>query len=183
MPVFGRRLYAVCRKRINPVIERASVDDVEWLIRKYEHEFVPPLSQRAGAGGGFTQEGSLEDYVKSLKDGVVFAAKKEGQVIGFIAYRRQTLHFTNAPVCYITTIIVDKPYRKTGVAKALYRELLKTEKEVYVRTWNTNTEHIQLLQSLGFEEVERIKDHRGKGIDSVYLRKVLSSYKTILDIK
>ncbi|MEM3426675.1 MAG: GNAT family N-acetyltransferase [Nitrososphaerales archaeon] len=171
LPVFGRRLYAVCRKRIKPYIKRASVDEVVGLLRTHEHEFVPPLSQRTSAGEDFSEQSSLEEYIKSLKEGQVLVAKKGGEVIGFIAYRKQMLHFTRYPVCYITTLIVDKPYRRTGVAEALYEELLKTERDVYVRTWSTNREHLLLLQKLGFEEVYRIKDHRGKGIDSVYWRR------------
>jgi ribosomal protein S18 acetylase RimI-like enzyme len=84
----------------------------------------------------------------------------------------QMLPFVSKPVPLVSTVIVEKPFRSAGVGRALYQKAISESKELYVRTWNTNTNHMKLLKSLGFQEVYRIKNHRGKGIDTVYLRYV-----------
>jgi len=167
VPVFGRRLYAIARKRLNPVIRRGRLSEIEWLIEKYEHEFVPPLSQR-GSAGGELKGGSLEQYLKSLLSSEILIAEKDQKVIACLCYQKRVLFFTKHPVAYVSTVIVDKPYRRTGVAKALYKELISKEKQVYVRTWSSNHSHIKLLLDLGFKEAYRVKDERGKGEDTIY---------------
>ena len=37
------------------------------------------------------------------------------------------------------------------------------------RTWSTNTGHLRLLEQIGIAEVLRLPDHRGTGIDTLYL--------------
>jgi len=171
IPVFGRRLYGVMRKPLTVEVVPASLEEVEFLIEKYEGEFVPPLSERPSAGGGL-KGGSLREYINSLIAARVLAAKKDGRVIGCLCYKMQMLPFVSKPVPLVSTVIVEKPFRSAGVGRALYQKAISESKELYVRTWNTNTNHMKLLKSLGFQEVYRIKNHRGKGIDTVYLRYV-----------
>ncbi len=169
IPVFGRRLYGVMRKPLTVEVVPARLEEVEFLIEKYEGEFVPPLSKRPSAGGGL-EGGSLREYIESLSSAKIFAAKKDGRVIGCLCYKLQMLPFVSKPVPLVSTVIVEKPFRSAGVGRALYQKALSENKELYVRTWNTNTNHIKLLESLGFQEVYRIENHRGEGIDTVYLR-------------
>jgi len=169
VPVFGRRLYGVMRKPISVDVDYTSLQEVEFLIEKYEKEFVPPLSERPLAGGGLSG-GSLDEYIKSLLGAKVLSAKKDGKVIGCLCYKMQVLPFTSKPVPLVSTVIVEKPFRSAGVGRALYEKAISQSKELYVRTWSTNTNHLKLLKSLGFQEVHRIKDHRGKGVDTIYLR-------------
>ncbi len=169
IPVFGRRLYGVMRKPLSVEVVPARLEEVEFLIEKYEGEFVPPLSKRPSAGGGL-EGGSLREYISSLLSAKVLAAKKDRRVIGCLCYKMQMLPFVSKPVPLVSTVIVEKPFRSVGVGRALYQKAISENKELYVRTWNTNTNHIKLLERLGFQEVYRIKDHRGKGIDTVYWR-------------
>jgi trans-aconitate methyltransferase/GNAT superfamily N-acetyltransferase len=169
IPVFGRRLYGVMRKPLTVEVVPARLEEVEFLIEKYEGEFVPPLSKRPSAGGEL-EGGSLREYINSLSNARVLAAKKNGRVIGCLCYKIQMPPFVSRLVPLVSTIIVDKPFRSAGVGRALYQKVLSEHRELYVRTWNTNTSHLKLLESLGFQEVYRIKNHRGKGIDTVYLR-------------
>ncbi len=169
IPVFGRRLYGVMRKPLSVEVVPARLEEVEFLIEKYEGEFVPPLSERPSAGGGL-EGGSLREYISSLLSAKVLAAKKDGRVIGCLCYKMQMLPFVSKPVPLVSTVIVEKPFRSAGVGRALYQKAISENKELYVRTWNTNTNHIKLLESLGFQEVYRIENHRGKGIDTVYWR-------------
>jgi N-acetylglutamate synthase-like GNAT family acetyltransferase len=169
IPVFGRRLYGVMRKPLSVEVVPARLEEVESLIEKYEKEFVPPLSERSSAGGELGG-GSLREYISSLLSAKVFAAKKDGRVIGCLCYKMQMLPFLSKPVPLVSTVIVEKPFRSAGVGRALYQKALNDTKELYVRTWSTNTNHIKLLESLNFQEVYRIENHRGKGIDTVYWR-------------
>jgi trans-aconitate methyltransferase/GNAT superfamily N-acetyltransferase len=169
IPVFGRRLYGVMRKPLAVEVVSARLEEVEFLIEKYEGEFVPPLSKRPSAGGGL-EGGSLREYIKSLLSAKIFAAKKDGRVIGCLCYKMQALPFVSKSVPMVSTVIVEKPFRSAGVGRALYQKVLSENKELYVRTWSTNTNHLKLLTSLGFQEVYRIENHRGEGIDTVYLR-------------
>lgn len=176
VPVFGRRLFGVLRKRMKVYVREGSVEEIEDILRRNEGEFVPPLSQRSQAGGQIGEVkrdkvSGIEEYLNSLRGGrILVAINKDGERVGFLAYRKQMLHFTPFPVAYITTIIVDKPYRRLGVGTALYQEVLRREKEVYTRTWSTNKEHLELLKKLNFRQVYIIKDDRGKGIDSIYFK-------------
>ena len=169
IPVFGRRLYGVMRKPLTVDVEPVRLEEVEFLIEKYEKEFVPPLSERLSAGGELGG-GSLREYINSLSNAKVLAAKKDGRVLGCLCYKIQTVPFVSKPVSLVSTVIVEKSFRSAGVGRALYQKALSENKELYVRTWNTNTNHLKLLRSLGFQEVYRIENHRGKGIDTVYLR-------------
>jgi trans-aconitate methyltransferase/N-acetylglutamate synthase-like GNAT family acetyltransferase len=169
IPVFGCRLYGVMRKPLTVEVVPARLEEVEFLIEKYEGEFVPPLSERPSAGGGL-EGGSLREYINSLSNAKVLAAKKDGKVIGCLCYKIQTVPFVSKPVPLVSTVIVEKSFRSAGVGRALYQRVLSENKELHVRTWNTNANHLKLLKSLGFHEVYRIKNHRGKGIDTVYWR-------------
>jgi trans-aconitate methyltransferase/GNAT superfamily N-acetyltransferase len=169
IPVFGRRLYGVMRKPLTVEVVPARLEEVEFLIEKYEGEFVPPLSKRPSAGGGL-EGGSLREYINSLLSAKIFAAKKDGRVIGCLCYKMQVLPFVSKPVPLVSTVIVEKPFRSAGVGRALYQKALSENKELYVRTWSTNINHLKLLKSSGFQEVYRIENHRGEGIDTVYLR-------------
>jgi len=169
IPVFGRRLYGVMRKPLTVEVVPTRLEEVEFLIEKYEGEFVPPLSKRPSAGGEL-EGGSLREYINSLSSTKIFAAKKDGRVIGCLCYKMQALPFASKPVPMVSTVIVEKPFRSAGVGRALYQKVLSENRELYVRTWSTNTNHLKLLKSLGFQEVYRIENHRGKGIDTVYLR-------------
>jgi trans-aconitate methyltransferase/GNAT superfamily N-acetyltransferase len=169
IPVFGRRLYGVMRKPLTVEVVPARLEEVEFLIEKYEGEFVPPLSERPSAGGELGG-GSLREYISSLLSAKVLVAKKDGRVIGCLCYKMQMLPFVSKPVPLVSTVIVEKPFRSAGVGRALYQKAISENKELYVRTWSTNTNHLKLLESLGFQEVYRIENHRGKGIDTVYWR-------------
>jgi len=169
IPVFGRRLYGVMRKPLTVEAVPARLEEVEFLIEKYEGEFVPPLSERPSSGGEL-KGGSLREYINSLSSAKILAAKKGGRVIGCLCYKMQAVPFVSKPVPLVSTVIVEKPFRSAGVGRALYQKAISENRELYVRTWSSNTNHLKLLESLGFKEVYRIKDHRGKGIDTVYWR-------------
>ena len=133
IPVFGRRLYGVMRKPLTMEVVPARLEEAEFLIEKYEGEFVPLLSERSSAGGGL-EGGSLREYINSLLSAKIFAAEKDGRIIGCLCYKIQPLPFVSKPVPLVSTVIVEKPFRSAGVGRALYQKVLSENKELYVRT-------------------------------------------------
>ena len=71
----------------------------------------------------------------------------------------------NARACVVAPVA-----RGQGLMKGFYREMIRLfpQCHIYTRTWSTNMAHIKILQGFGFEELKRIPNHRGQGIDTVY---------------
>jgi ribosomal protein S18 acetylase RimI-like enzyme len=42
------------------------------------------------------------------------------------------------------------------------------DRNIFTRTWSTNTAHISILKKYNFREIHRIENDRGEGIDTVY---------------
>ncbi len=159
--------------------------DIWGMLCTYDHEFVPRLSARANT---FQSELSRDDLVKqepvryyeNLKQQSFLLAfdEREQQVIGFMSFRPEYICEDlqdDVVTLYITTIIVEKSHRGRGITTSFYREiaLLADQRQLPIttRTWSTNHSHIHLLNKLGFQEVLRLRDGRGSGIDTVYFRK------------
>lgn len=73
--------------------------------------------------------------------------------------------------CYVSTIIVDREYRKHELATQFYHELFKLFDLITTRTWSINYGHLNILQKLDFKLVKRISNDRGENIDTVYFLK------------
>ena len=81
-----------------------------------------------------------------------------------------------APAVYMNTIIVGRSFRRRGVGEALNLAFEKfaagTSSEwLTVRTWSENVSNLSLLAKRGYEVVLRLENHRGRGVDTVYLAK------------
>lgn len=156
--------------------------EVRRLLESCGDEFVPPLSTRTsthqsdlrGIGEQGIQPGG---YFSELEQQPFVLALSEGRVVAFLSY------IVDYPVerggerlltTYVTTICADPEYRHRGIASALYRFLERRTSPGYlsVRTWSTNATQMALLRSLGYQELVRIHDDRGRGIDTVYYLKV-----------
>ena len=75
------------------------------------------------------------------------------------------------PNIYLSTLVLSAESRGKGITKKLYAHLfneLYPEKNIFTRTWSTNAPHIKILDYFGFDEMVRIKNDRGNGIDTVY---------------
>jgi len=155
--------------------------EVRRLLESCGDEFVPPLSTRTsthqtdlhGLEGQDTQPGG---YFSELGRQPFVLALSEGRVVAFLSY------IVGYPIecgggclltTYVTTICADPEYRHRGIATALYRFLERRSSSGYlsVRTWSTNVAQMTLLRSLGYQELVRIHDDRGRGIDTVYYLK------------
>lgn len=155
------------------------------LLRRYDQEFVPPLSARE-----YTDQSNLTDglraakeparYFDMLKEQSFLLALARGRVVGFMSFRpRHRVEELQdcAETIYVTTVIVDEAYRGQGITTRLYAELehiaRRLQRPILTRTWSTNDSHIRILQRIGMQELKRIADGRGPGLDTVYYGKHL----------
>ncbi len=151
-------------------------EDVWQLLCRSDKEFVPPLSCRESTTQASlkAKEGQVLPYTyfKQMQTQLSLLAIEDGRAIGIMSYRYGMEGYGDE-CAYISTIIVEKDYRGRGITEKLYRELFRREsgKRIVTRTWSLNAAHLQVLEKLGFLLTERLKDHRGAGIDTVYYAK------------
>lgn len=105
-------------------------------------------------------------------------AQDREKVIGFMSFRPHYMYEDlndRVETIYVTTVIVDQKYRGQGITTHLYTEIEEITKQrklpIMTRTWSTNDSHIRVLHNIRMQEVNRIKDGRGRGLDTVYYRK------------
>lgn len=167
------------------VLDRPQQEGVWRLLETYGEDFVPPLSQRRstcqqGLHGtdGTDDQGPLA-YFEELKHQRFVLAVEGEEIAGFLSFRYDHVPEILSDQAaegvlglYITTIIVAAPYRRRGLAREFYRQLMalypRRRRLISTRTWSGNENHISLLQKLSFAGPVRIPDDRGPGIDTVY---------------
>lgn len=169
----------------------AAPDDVRAAVRELvwrcDTEFTPPLSARPGAGPAGLADPKAPHpdgpvgYFDAIQGQVtVVALGEDGRVCGFMSVARDRLldDVGRRTDAYVTTIIVAPEARGEGAARRLYEAMFALERDrgardVATRTWSGNAGHLALLSRLGFHEIARLRDHRGPGVDTVYLSKRL----------
>lgn len=162
-----------------PVAELRGLTDV---FEEVADDFVPPLTSRGSTtqsdlsdrGPGAGAPG--QDYLTEMLRQDVVVSRHGDRVVGFLSFRshHQDPRYADlSPCLYVSTVAVRRSHRRHGVARALYRELFGLPAAlppwIVLRTWSTNTGHLELLGRLGFTTVLRLKDARAAGIDTVYL--------------
>ena len=153
------------------------------ILTSCSQEFVPPLCMRSSTlQKDFTNSSESNDgvpyaYFEMIKEQNAFIAEADRTVAGFMSFKKDFVSdiITNEylPDIYISTVITGKNFRRQGITKGFYEKLseIYNDRNIFTRTWSTNISHTKLLKSFGFEEFKRIKDDRGKGIDTVYYLK------------
>lgn len=156
-------------------------DQIVSMLNCYSDEFVPPLTKRDSTVqkdfNGPDEGETVERYAESLLSHEVLVATIKGFqeeiVVGLASFIR---NFEVVPPrrlggLYVTTILMDKAYRGLGVARRFYDRIFKeadnTGYFTLIRTWTGNEIHISLLEKIGFREVQRFKNDRGKGVDTI----------------
>lgn len=151
--------------------------DILELLAESDNEFVPPLSSRSSTTqknlNETTQYADTSRYFEKMKTQQFILAIYKNKVAGFLSYIPGIII---EELCewgeieYVSTIIVRKNMRKKRIATNLYRVLIErsSSRKIVTRTWSTNTGHINLLGKLAFNEILRIENGRGEGIDTVY---------------
>lgn len=163
------------------------------LLTEADEEFVPPLSSRTSTTQVFgdgersaAQVGEgVEPYFEGLTGQSLIACTDDGGTLaGLMSFRPGFEHesFLANPSAYISTIIVRKSQRRQGLTMAMYGTILDPDfvtkaapqaGSVSTRTWSSNTDHLGILERLGFELVEEIPNDRGPGIATLYFEKLL----------
>lgn len=184
------------------------IEQVRQLLAKYDDAFIPPLSQRAsstqkdlGPRSGVQSADTIDDYFDSIKgQNFILAIDPDSgteRVAGFLTFKQNyecaALGGKKHPCHYVTTVLIDEDYRGLRLTYDLYNELFAFVVDeggilnpVATRTWDSETSeyanaaHIHILEQLGFEEVKRIRDDRGDGIDTVYFKKEFSEQQASL---
>jgi ribosomal protein S18 acetylase RimI-like enzyme len=171
---------------LHPQLPHNRYASVWGLLCECDKEFVPPLSTRASFLHVGTQseiqpvDSKPDSYFREMKQQYFLLAEVGSTVVGFMSFQRNYACpelETVAPCNYVTTLCVQREWRRNGIAESFYNFMLHSLDRnislpyVATRTWSTNTGHINLLDRLGFETVTRLPNHRGCGIDTTYYAK------------
>lgn len=155
--------------------------EILGLLTLADKEFIPPLSSRNDtlqtdfSSSGKESSGIPQAYFEKILTQKFILAKKNGKTIGFMSYvpDREIPEISLPKSHYISTVIVHPDFRRMGITRKFYAELMQkfSSKNISTRTWSTNSAHLGLLKKIGFFEALCIKDDRGNGIDTVYYYK------------
>lgn len=147
-----------------------------------DKNFIPPLSQRSSTTQanlqGSAEKADILPYFHKMMEQSILAMFFEGKLFGFVSYIdnyvSDVISAETHPNIYLSTLALRPQTRGMGATKKAYAHLFfkrYPECNVYTRTWSTNGPHIHILDSFGFEELKRIPNDRGEGIDTVYFYK------------
>lgn len=149
---------------------------IRQLLVLADKEFIPPLSARSSTVqaslSGSSSAGSIDAYYIAMQTQPVIIALEDGHAAGFMAFcfDHTCQQISRTPNLYASTCVVHPDHRGKGLMRKFYEELFIRfpQRFVFTRTWSTNMSHLHVLERLGFSECARLKDHRGKGLDTVY---------------
>lgn len=152
------------------------------MLTEGDNDFVPPLSSRSSTTQSSFSEfeghsAGVLRYFEAMEKQSFLIAKEDGKLLAFVSfienYANDKITEKDIPNIYISTLLAKSECRGRGITKSMYTMLFDkyADRNVFTRTWSTNCIHINILSKFGFCELCRIKDDRGKGIDTVYFIK------------
>ena len=152
------------------------------LLEKCDTEFVPPLSARnsttqSDLSGNIKSGDGVFSYFKEMKKQRILVATENDRLIGFVSFKEafvnEIIGEEYLPDIYISTLLVASDERGKGLTSKMYEYLFKEYENanIFTRTWSTNEAHIKILSRFGFKTMHVLKNDRGNGIDTVYLKK------------
>lgn len=126
-------------------ISKKYSEDIRQLLKEADNEFVPPLSSRSGTTQntfGISEEtsGDIEPYFRNIKKQWAIVAVANGKVLGFMSlipnHNIPNISESFERNIYLSTIIVKKEFRKSGIAEKLYDALLSrfNDRRIFTRT-------------------------------------------------
>ena len=154
---------------------------VEFLTLA-DKEFIPPLSCRdsstqADLSGAQSASDGILSYYRTMASQPAILAVENSRCMGFMAfkidYTCRQISAEQLPNLYASTCVVHPDARGKGLMTGFYREMIRLfpERKLFTRTWHTNLSHLHVLDKLGFREWDRLPNHRGPGMDTVYFRR------------
>ena len=183
--IFLKQIIVLNNNKCMVVKENKNLNDSErldiWnILVETDNEFVPPLSSRSGTTQSNLNDvesvGVPEDYFDALMEQYFVYIVEGGHIVAFLSYRRDhhvTYDGLDLTGDYISTVATTKACRNKGYLQLLYKSLFNARDghKFITRTWSTNDSHIHVLEKLGFKLIDRIKNDRGEGVDTViYLK-------------
>lgn len=152
---------------------------LELLVEEVSDEFVPPLTTRSSTTQAvLTSVGgsASSSYFDELLMQHCFLIIERDQLQGFLSFRtvHRDIRLPQIGLCiYVSTISVRPAARGRGLARLLYQKLLGLPETfptwILLRTRSTNTRHLQLLDTLGFNHLLTVPHGRDSRADSIYL--------------
>ncbi len=113
-------------------------------------------------------EAQIADEISDGGCPFAVAETADGEIVGFLSGA------CAADECEISNIAVAEPYRRRGVATALFKKLFdilarRAVSSVYLLVRDGNAPAAALYKSLGFNEVGRRRDYYGSGKSAVIM--------------
>lgn len=154
-------------------------EDIWHILESVDNDFFPPLSTRPPFGIEEVSDTKLWGapivYFESvLKEHVIMVSVENKRVglLSFLPHHRSERLVDFSPCGYISTLAVLARYRR-GLTSVLAGQMMQLPHEfrdpyVAMRTWSTNRSTTRIAERFGFQEVARIPDHRGPGVDTIY---------------
>ena len=147
-----------------------------------DKNFIPPLSQRSSTTQAnllsSAEKADILPYFHKMMEQNILAMFLEDKLVGFVSYidnyTSEVISPETHPNIYLSTLALRPETRGMGATKKAYTYLFfecYPQCNVYTRTWSTNGPHIHILAGFGFEELKRIPNDRGEGVDTVYFCK------------
>jgi len=167
---------------LEQVTDPNHLTQLEQLLAAADQEFIPPLSSRSSTtqgtlSGGESASDGVRAYFDAMKDQAMVLAMDGDRLAGFMAFRFDhtcdQIGPETLPNMYASTSVVSPDYRGQGLMRRFYETMIRVypERGVYTRTWTGNISHLNVADRLGFTRLCCLKDHRGPGIDTVYLER------------
>lgn len=157
--------------------------EILGMMQVADRDFIPPLSARTSSvqknlANAVSSENGIALYYEEMSHQEILGAFEGDDLMGFVSFR---IDYTNdvirddtLPNLYMSTLILKEQAKGKGLTVKLYDHLfhaLYPERNVFTRTWSTNAPHARILSKFSFEEIARLINDRGEGIDTVYFRK------------
>ncbi len=147
----------------NPIIlERVTPSDVSEFLKLeqgvYDQKLYPSVENE-------------KDALQEIVSAETFFIKKEGCIVGTIAYKRK-----NEDIAEITGVMIDPLYQGKGLGWCALMQvlsLLKECKRIEIVTHPENQKALALYKSAGFKVESRIEDYYGDGEPRFVLIKIL----------
>lgn len=166
---------------LTPAQAAPFADQLMEMLRAGDAEFFPPLSTRGSttqaAFGGQTNEDGILQYFRQMQTQPLMVATEGDTLCAFVSfienYQNAEIGAALLPNIYLSTLIVSPACRGQGLTKRMYAALFEqfADRHICTRTWSTNTPHIRILDTFGFETLCVLENHRAPGVHTVYFHR------------
>ena len=156
--------------------------DILALMYQSDNDFVPPLSKRTSTTQtnlkGNDADSSFDgiaSYHQEMMKQYILGVVEDERLLGFVSYKEDmcsdVIGEDTLPNIYVSTLMLHTDARGKNLTYRMYDYLFNEvykNSSIFTRTWSTNFAHIKILSKFSFDELKRIENDRGAGIDTVY---------------